>query len=180
MKKLWMVGIAVAAVLVIWAMHASPLQMAPLLMIPVGLALTTRTSDTSKLQPSMIRKLEFSDDKDGATPVAITFSDEGAAYTTDGDLFNSCFGPRQVNEIHKVDFFLPDMATTNTGTFVNELVTKVIPWFKVTFVNGFTVTVTSGDNTVPAINFKKQIATKDKALGWQLTGVGIKSVEATA
>ncbi len=145
------------------------------------MALTAVTQDTTKLQPKDVRSIEFSDDTgDAAVMVKLTFLNGDAEFSVDAETFKSNMGPRQIKELPKFTGFIPDPMTTSVGTFVNDLVTQIICRVKVTYINGTTNVVDSGDADFPIMNFTKKWGVKDTAVGWIITGEGMKSVEAPA
>jgi hypothetical protein len=149
-----------------------------LLSLPLLGNLTARTASTGSMQPKRIASFAFSDATGGANPVTITQLGEKSSYTSDADTSNTMYGPRQVTEKHKIIMFWPDPQVANSNVLANQLVTLIIPWVQVTYMNGTTVTLDSGNSAVPIMNFTKKWAEDGEAVGWQLDGVGIKSVEA--
>jgi hypothetical protein len=174
-KNLLVLGLAAAAIAIIGALHAMPVQAAPLLMVPiVGMALQVRTPDETKGASSQLRKLEFSDDKDGAMPVVLTCGHDGDTLKTTSEMSKRWFGSRVIRKYLALDTWVKDVKTDNTEALLQQLeTTKIIPWMRVTYMDGIVKTYSSGDNAIPVINLDINWDTVDKDLGWHMVGNGI-------
>ena len=138
--------------------------------------LTSRTSNPSRILPRRFKKIEVSDVTGGTGAVAIPLIGTGE-YRVDPVEFDTSLGRRQCAERHIIRFDVPDILAPNTGQLVNELVTKIIPYVKITFLDGSTVTIDSGDNNEPAFNFTKQLINEGEIVVWRVEGERYKSVE---
>lgn len=175
-RKVLKIGFMVLAAiaLIIMAPYAA------IMTVPIiGMALTARTSDPTKLQTERLSAIAFSDATGGASPVIVNIGSSDDEMTSDCDTFGAWDGDLQINEQYKMSLFLPDSKVSGTGAFVNDLVTKTIPYVKMTYQDGTTLTLDSGDNNRAAMRFSKKWTRKNKAAGWMITGLGFKSVEAT-
>jgi len=139
--------------------------------------LTNRSSDVSKAVPSRIKSILINDQYDtDAGGITINLLTEGE-YRVEAVTYDTTLGARQIAERHILRFQIPDILSPNTGTFVNDLVTKVIPRVKITFIDGTTITITSGSNSEPAFNFRKELRAQGNVLVWEIEGERYKSVE---
>ncbi|MEN3039761.1 MAG: hypothetical protein ABDI07_11560 [Candidatus Kryptonium sp.] len=139
--------------------------------------LTSRTSDATKVVPARIRAI-IVNDTTGTDAGAITISllSEGE-YRVEPVVYETTLGRRQIAERHIIRFQIPDLLSPQTGTFVNELVTRIIPRVKIRLLDGTEITIDSGTNSEPAFHFTKTLTRNNEVLVWEIEGERYKSVE---
>jgi len=142
------------------------------------MALTSRSSNISRIVPDRVKSILIND-VSGSDTGAVTLNlVRGGTLRIEPVTAEINYGTAQVLERITVQFDIPDIMSPQTGQFVHELTSKVIPRVKLTMFDGTVITLDSGDNNLPILIFAKELVEQDGILVWRLTGTGYKSKEA--
>jgi hypothetical protein len=140
--------------------------------------LTSRSSDISRVESSRIKSI-FINDVSGSDTGGVTINlIKGGVVEIEPVTSEINYGVMQVLERVRVQFDIPDIMAPNTGQFVYELTTKIIPRVKITNFKGTTIVLDSGNSSLPAMTFTKRLLQDDNIWVWRIEGIGYKSNEA--
>jgi len=142
------------------------------------MALTSRSSNISRIVPSRVKSVLINDVSGSDTGAVTIDLIKAGTFRIDPVNAEINYGEVQVFEKMTLQFDIPDIMSPQTGQFVHELTTKIIPRVKLTMFDGTVITLDSGDNNKPILIFTKQLVEDGGIFVWRLTGTGYKDKEA--